>query len=114
MKRAGGECFFDQILSNFWLGVALLFLIDGWLLCYSYGEIQEVWLDGAKGEGEKDMDYLFNCWFEVIHQLQPGAVIFSDAGPDTRWVGDEAGVAGTTCWSLFNQSSVTIGHTDDE
>ncbi|ONK57007.1 uncharacterized protein A4U43_C10F15600 [Asparagus officinalis] len=77
-----------------------------------YGDIQEVFLDGANG-GEKDMEYFFNCWFELIHQLQPRAVIFSDAGPDIRWIGDEAGVAGTTCWSLFNQSSVTIGHIDD-
>ncbi|KAL5717005.1 alpha-L-fucosidase [Ranunculus cassubicifolius] len=77
-----------------------------------YGEIKEVWLDGAKGEGEKDMEYFFEDWFSLIHQLQPGAVIFSDGGPDTRWVGDEAGVAGTTCWSLFNSTSSMIGHTD--
>ncbi|XP_010241793.1 PREDICTED: alpha-L-fucosidase 1-like [Nelumbo nucifera] len=79
-----------------------------------YGEIKEVWLDGAKGEGEKDMEYFFDCWFSFIHQLQPGAVIFSDAGPDTRWVGDEAGVAGSTCWSLFNRSSAKIGDTDPQ
>ncbi|KAJ0084041.1 hypothetical protein Patl1_30595 [Pistacia atlantica] len=77
-----------------------------------YGEIREVWLDGAKGEGEKDMEYFFDSWFSLIRQLQPGAVIFSDAGPDTRWIGDEAGVASSTCWSLFNRSSATIGGTD--
>ncbi|KAG8387611.1 hypothetical protein BUALT_Bualt02G0039200 [Buddleja alternifolia] len=79
-----------------------------------YGEIREVWLDGAKGEGEKDMEYFFDDWFSVIHQLQPKAVIFSDAGPDVRWVGDEAGYAGTTCWSLFNRSAAKIGDTDRE
>lgn len=83
-------------------------------LLTSYGEIKEVWLDGAKGEGEKDMEYFFDSWFSLIHQLQPGAVIFSDAGPDTRWVGDEAGVAASTCWSLFNRSSAKIGDTDSE
>lgn len=77
-----------------------------------YGEIREVWLDGAKGDGEKSMEYYFDDWFSFVHQLQPRAVIFSDAGPDTRWIGDEAGVAGTTCWSLFNSSNVQIGHTD--
>ncbi|KAL8057689.1 hypothetical protein ABFX02_04G200100 [Erythranthe guttata] len=77
-----------------------------------YGEIREVFLDGAKGEGEKSMEYFFEDWFSVIHQLQPRAVIFSDAGPDTRWVGDEGGVAGTTCWSLFNRSDAKIGDTD--
>jgi len=60
------------------------------------------------------MNYMFNAWFALIHQLQQRVVIFSDAGPDTRWVGDEAGVAGYTCWSPFNKSSVTIGHTIDE
>ncbi|KAI3867846.1 hypothetical protein MKW92_021930 [Papaver armeniacum] len=81
-------------------------------LLTGYGEIREVFLDGAKGEGEKDMKYFFRSWFSLIHQLQPGATIFSDAGPDTRWVGDEAGVAGSTCWSLVNESSLTIGHND--
>ncbi|XP_002523703.2 alpha-L-fucosidase 1 [Ricinus communis] len=77
-----------------------------------YGEIKEVWLDGAKGEGEKDMEYFFDRWFGLIRQLQPGAVIFSDAGPDTRWIGDENGAAGSTCWSLFNRSAVKIGGAD--
>ncbi|KAK9185871.1 hypothetical protein WN943_026230 [Citrus x changshan-huyou] len=77
-----------------------------------YGEIKEVWLDGAKGEGEKDMEYFFDSWFSLIHQLQPRAVIFSDVGPDTRWIGDEAGVADSTCWSLFNRSDAKIGGTD--
>lgn len=77
-----------------------------------YGEIKEVFLDGAKGKGAVDMDYLFDSWFSLIHQLQPAAVIFSDAGPDSRWVGDEAGVAGSTCWSLFNRSNAKIGDTD--
>ncbi|KAJ0260145.1 Alpha-L-fucosidase 1 [Hirschfeldia incana] len=81
-------------------------------LLTKYGEIKEVWLDGAKGEGEKDMEYYFTTWFSLIHQLQPGAVIFSDAGPDVRWVGDEAGVAGSTCWSLFNRTDAKIGDTD--
>lgn len=77
-----------------------------------YGVVNEVWLDGAKGEGEKDMEYFFDDWFSLIHQLQPSAVIFSDAGPDTRWVGDETGEAGATCWSLFNRSNAKIGGTE--
>ncbi|KAI8524122.1 hypothetical protein RHMOL_Rhmol13G0125100 [Rhododendron molle] len=77
-----------------------------------YGVIREVWLDGAKGEGEKDMKYFFDEWFSFIHQLQPQAVIFSDAGPDVRWVGDESGAAATTCWSVFNVSAAKIGDTD--
>lgn len=58
------------------------------------------------------MEYFFENWFSLIHQHQPQVVIFSDAGPDVRWVGDEAGVAATTCWSNFNRSAATIGGTD--
>lgn len=82
------------------------------LIWSRYGEIKEVWLDGAKGEGEKEMEYLFETWFNVIHQLQPEAIIFSDAGPDARWVGNEAGVGAPTCWSLFNTSATQIGAVD--
>eukprot|EP01018_Ginkgo_biloba_P020438 Gb_15795 [translate_table: standard] len=83
-------------------------------LLTGYGPIAEVWLDGAKGKDAKSMDYLFDVWFSVIHQLQPGAVIFSDAGPDIRWVGDEHGEAGSMCWSMFNSSNATIGNIDEQ
>lgn len=92
----------------------ILRVVDLFFLVWSsYGEIKDVWLDGAKGIGEKDMDYYFENWFELIHQLQPGATIFSDAGPDSRWVGDEAGVSSSTCWAPFNRSAVTIGGDND-
>nr|KYP51790.1 Putative alpha-L-fucosidase 1 [Cajanus cajan] len=83
-------------------------------LSNGYGEITDIFLDGAKGEGEKDMKYLFDSWFSLIHQLQPGATIFSDVGPDTRWVGDEYGVAGSTCWSLYNKTVSDIGNVDSQ
>ncbi|XP_078427574.1 alpha-L-fucosidase 1 [Wolffia australiana] len=78
-----------------------------------YGEIEEVFLDGAKGKNATDMEYFFDSWFKFIHQMQPKAVIFSDSGPDSRWVGNEAGAASPTCWSLFNQSNAAIGHTNE-
>lgn len=77
-----------------------------------YGEITDVFLDGAKGEGEKDMNYLYTSWNSLIHQLQPGVSIFSDLGPETRWVGNEYGIAGFTCWSLFNKTGFEIGQID--
>ncbi|KAF3447993.1 hypothetical protein FNV43_RR08701 [Rhamnella rubrinervis] len=58
------------------------------------------------------MDYFFESWFSLVHQLQPRAVIFSDVGPDNRWIGDESSVDGSTCWSLFNRSAAKIGDTD--
>ena len=38
----------------------------------------------------------------MVRSLQPGAVIFSDVGPDIRWVGNEKGIANETCWATFD------------
>ena len=78
-------------------------------LLTNYGEIAEVWFDGAKGEGAKDMDYDFQLWWSAVRELQPEALIFSDEGPDIRWIGNEHGFAGKTNWSTVNRDSITIG-----
>lgn len=74
-----------------------------------YGAISEVWFDGAKGAGAPKMSYMFKKWFALTHELQAKINIFSDAGPDVRWVGDENGYCGSTCWSMMNQSNAKIG-----
>ena len=38
---------------------------------------------------------------ELVRQLQPEAVVFSDVGPDIRWVGNEGGFANETCWATY-------------
>jgi alpha-L-fucosidase len=45
----------------------------------------------------------------MVRQLQPGAVIFSDEGPDVRWIGNERGFAGETNWSTMDRSKVSVG-----
>ncbi|KAJ4774784.1 Alpha-L-fucosidase 1 [Rhynchospora pubera] len=74
-----------------------------------YGSVQEIWFDGAKGKNATNMTYHFQEWFQTVKQLQPSINIFSDAGPDIRWVGDEAGSAGSTCWSTVNRTHLKIG-----
>ncbi|EMS52015.1 Alpha-L-fucosidase 1 [Triticum urartu] len=74
-----------------------------------YGKVWEIWFDGNKGTNATKMTYHFQEWFDTVRQLQGSINIFSDAGPDIRWVGDENGFAGTTCWSAVNRSSITIG-----
>ncbi|ONK79965.1 uncharacterized protein A4U43_C01F12330 [Asparagus officinalis] len=74
-----------------------------------YGSAHEIWFDGAKGKNAKNMTYHFEEWFSMVKELQQDINIFSDAGPDIRWVGDEGGAAGTTCWSTINRTLVTIG-----
>jgi alpha-L-fucosidase len=83
-------------------------------LLTNYGEITEVWFDGACGEGPngKKQQYDWPAFHATVRKLQPKAVIFSDAGPDVRWIGNENGYAGETCWSMMDRSRVAIGKAD--
>jgi alpha-L-fucosidase len=78
-----------------------------------YSEVFEAWLDGANDQ-KKRMVYDFNGFFETIRKLQPNAVIFSDAGPDIRWVGNEKGIAGTTNWSTRDNEGSFPGFADEK
>lgn len=70
-------------------------------LLTQYGEIFEVWFDGANGEGDngKQQVYDWDRYYEVIRRLQPQAVI-AVCGPDVRWVGNEAGQTRKNEWSV--------------
>ena len=79
-----------------------------------YGPIAEVWFDGANGEGPNGKKQVYD-WARVwgtVRRLQPGAVIFSDAGPDVRWCGNERGVAGDPNWSTVDPTVVTYPGAD--
>jgi alpha-L-fucosidase len=81
-----------------------------------YGPIREVWFDGANGEGPngRRQDYDWARYWALVRRLQPQAVIFSDAGPDLRWIGNENGVAGETNWSTVDPAAVPFpGATGD-
>lgn len=71
-------------------------------LLTEYGKVDEVWFDGANGEGPngKKQDYDFNGWYALIRKLQPSAVI-AIMGPDVRWVGTETGYGRETEWSVL-------------
>jgi alpha-L-fucosidase len=81
-------------------------------LMTQYGPIAEVWFDGAKGPNAKDMTYDFAAYRQLVRELQPEALMFSDEGPDIRWIGNERGLAGATNWSLLNPDSVDVGRAD--
>ncbi|HEX8608658.1 MAG TPA: alpha-L-fucosidase [Pedobacter sp.] len=74
-----------------------------------YGPIFEQWFDGAKGENEKNQQYDFPKFYEVVRRNNPQAIIFSDIGPDARWMGNENGVAGETNWSTLNTDGFGVG-----
>jgi alpha-L-fucosidase len=77
-------------------------------LLSNYGALSEVWFDGANGEGPngKRQTYDWPRVWATVKRLQPNAVVFSDAGPDVRWGGNESGVAGDPNWSTVDPSKV--------
>jgi alpha-L-fucosidase len=83
-------------------------------LLTQYGPIFEVWHDGANGgDGyyggarekrtiDKRTYYEWPKTWDMVRSLAPDAVIFSDVGPDIRWVGNERGYANDTCWETYD------------
>lgn len=83
-------------------------------LLTQYGDLFIIWFDGAPGEGGDGyygganeyrggfLDYYdWENIYALCRELQPNAVIFGDPGPDVRWVGNEKGYAGETCWATL-------------
>lgn len=88
------ECYGDSPAYN------AFFLQQMTELLTNYGEVAEVWFDGACGEGPngKKQIYDWTAILETVHSLQPGAVT-AIMGDDIRWVGNEGGVGRETEWS---------------
>ena len=94
-------------------------------LLTNYGELFTVWFDGANGgdgyyggaratrriDNRSFYDWP-NTW-KIVRELQPNACMFSDAGPDFRWVGNESGIAGEPCWATLNGAGRYPGGSSD-
>ena len=86
-------------------------------LLTNYGDIFEVWFDGANGgDGwygganetrtiDRTTYYEWPETYRMIRLLQPHCLIWNDGSDrgDLRWVGTEAGNVGETNWSLLNK-----------
>ena len=84
-------------------------------LLTNYGDIFEVWFDGANGgDGwygganetrkiDRTTNYKWPETYKMIRELQPKCLIWNDGSDrgDLRWVGTEAGNVGETNWSLL-------------
>jgi alpha-L-fucosidase len=70
-------------------------------LLTKYGTIDEVWFDGACGEGPNGKRQVYDWlrFYSTIRKLQPNATI-AVMGPDVRWVGTESGYGRPTEWSV--------------
>ncbi len=86
-------------------------------LLTNYGDIFEVWFDGANGgDGwygganevrriDRKTYYEWPETYRMIRELQPKCLIWNDGSDrgDLRWVGNEAGSVGETNWSMLNK-----------
>lgn len=80
-------------------------------ICTNYGPAFELWFDGANGgDGfyggactkrkiQSDVYYDWPTTWHLVRELRPEAAIFSDIGPDLRWVGNERGFADPDCFA---------------
>jgi alpha-L-fucosidase len=87
----------------------------------NYGSLFISWHDGANGGdgyygGARELRkidrtsyYGWDSTFAITRKMQPSAVIFGDIGPDVRWVGNEDGYAGETCWATFTPQAPDEG-----
>jgi alpha-L-fucosidase len=94
-------------------------------LMTGYGPLFEVWFDGANGgdgyyggaREKRTIDrrtyYDWPGTWQVVRDLQPDATMFSDAGPDVRWVGNEKGIAGDPSWATLNRDDFAPGEADE-
>lgn len=95
-------------------------------LLTGYGPLFEIWFDGANGgdgyyggarerrEIDRRSYYEWETTWKLVRELQPEACIFSDAGPDIRWVGNESGIAGDPCWSRLDRDRFAPGEANAE
>jgi alpha-L-fucosidase len=86
-----------------------------------YGPVAEMWFDGANGgdgyygganETRKIDGRTYYEWpttMNIVRQLEPDILFFSDAGPGVRWVGNERGVAGQTNWNTITTDTLYAG-----
>ena len=88
------ECYGDSPAYNKFFIEQLTELLS------NYGEVHEVWFDGANGEGPngKKQEYDWTAILAKIRELQPKAVT-AIMGDDVRWVGNEGGLGRETEWS---------------
>ncbi len=78
-------------------------------LLTSYGEIEEIWWDGA---GSSETVYDWRSWYEIIKTHQPKAIMFGSLGAadyvSIRWVGNENGYTSDTHYASIDTESLRV------
>lgn len=87
----------------------------------NYGPVFEMWFDGANGGdgyygGKREKRsiqgstyYQWPTTLQLVRDMEPDVIFFSDAGPGVRWVGNERGVAGETNWNTITPDTLFAG-----
>ena len=87
----------------------------------AYGPVFEMWFDGANGGdgyygGKREKRsirgstyYEWPTTLQLVRDMEPDVLFFSDAGPGVRWVGNERGIAGETNWSTITPDTLYAG-----
>lgn len=87
----------------------------------SYGPVFEMWFDGANGgtgyyggaDERRNIDkrtyYDWPTTLEMVRDMEPEVIFFSDAGPDIRWCGNERGFVNETNWNTMNTDTLYAG-----
>lgn len=70
-------------------------------LLTEYGEIAEVWFDGAHPSRKGNQQYRKDLWEDLIRSLQPNIIIHGNNFHEMRWVGNEAGFARESEWNVI-------------
>ena len=72
-----------------------------------YAPVVEFWIDGNHAAS-----FDWPSVHQAILEENPDCIVFSDAGPGCRWVGNEAGKAGETNWCTLDATGrgLTPGH----
>lgn len=90
----------------------------------AYGPIFEMWFDGANGgdgyyggaNEKRRIDgstyYDWPTTLNLVREMEPNVIFFSDAGPGVRWVGNERGIAGETNWNTISPDTLFAGKPD--
>ncbi len=87
----------------------------------NYGSIFEMWFDGANGGNgyygganetrnvDKKTYYDWPKTLDLVRNLQPNVIFFSDAGPGVRWCGNEQGFVDKTNWNMISSDTLYAG-----
>lgn len=87
----------------------------------NYGPAFEMWFDGANGgdgyyggarEKRQIKGSTYYDWpktLDLVRQMEPNVIFFSDAGPGVRWVGNERGIAGEANWNSITPDTLFAG-----